>query len=101
MAKSAAKVKSKKATGRQRTNLTPLVLTAVTKSPGICGGDACVSGTRVPVWVLEQARQLGMKNSDILEDYPSITWAQLLSAWQYAEENRAEIEAQIRENEKA
>ena len=73
---------------------------AIEKNPAICGGDPCIVGTRIPVWVLEQARQLGMRHTEILEDYPSITWAQLLSAWQYAEDNRAEIEAQIRENEK-
>lgn len=66
---------------------------------GICGGDACVAGTRIPVWVLERSRQLGIPVADILEDYPSITWAQLLAAWHYAEEHRQEIEDQIRENE--
>jgi len=28
----------------------------ITKTPGVCGGDACVEGTRIPVWVLVQAR---------------------------------------------
>jgi uncharacterized protein (DUF433 family) len=71
----------------------------IEKTPGICGGDACVAGTRVPVWVLERSRQLGISIDDILDDYPSISWPQLLAAWQYAEDNRREIEAQIRENE--
>ena len=71
----------------------------IVKKAGVCGGDACVSGTRIPVWVLERSRQLGITITDILEDYPSITWGQLLAAWQYAEENREEIETQIQENE--
>jgi uncharacterized protein (DUF433 family) len=72
---------------------------AIERVPGICGGDACVAGTRIPVWVLERSRQLGISIDDILEDFPSISWKQLLDAWQYAEENRAEIDKQIRENE--
>jgi uncharacterized protein (DUF433 family) len=40
-----------------------------------------------------------MTDQEILEDYPSISWRQLLAAWQYAEDNRKEIEGQIRENE--
>lgn len=72
----------------------------VERVSGICGGDPCISGTRIPVWVLERSRQLGISIDDILEDYPSISWRQLLAAWQYAEENRSEIEAQIRDNEK-
>lgn len=84
------------ATKRTRVNHTQ---SSITKSRGVCGGDACVSGTRIPVWVLERSRQLGISIDDILEDYPSISWKQLLAAWQYAEEHRAEIEKQIRENE--
>jgi len=26
--------------------------------PGVCGGEPCIVRTRIPVWVLEQARQL-------------------------------------------
>ena len=26
--------------------------------PGVCGGDPCIVRTRIPVWVLEQYRQL-------------------------------------------
>src|SRR5258708_32990016 len=95
MGKLAPKAKPKKIAAQKQLRAKAVVLTAIEKTPGVCGGDACVSGTRIPVWVLEQARQLGMKHSEILDDYPSITWAQLLSAWQYAEDNRAEIEAQI------
>jgi uncharacterized protein (DUF433 family) len=71
----------------------------IEKHPGVCGGDACVSGTRIPVWVLEQSRKLGLSPDEILADYPSISWGQLLAAWQYAEDHRPEIESQIQENE--
>jgi uncharacterized protein (DUF433 family) len=42
---------------------------------------------------------LGMTSQEILEDYPTISWRELLAAWQYAEDHRKEIEVQIRENE--
>ena len=77
----------------------PILKSAIKKSAGVCGGDPCIAGTRIPVWVLERSRQLGMNGQEILEDYPSITWGQLLAAWQYSEDHRKEIEAQIRENE--
>ena len=27
--------------------------------PGVCGGEPCIVRTRIPAWVLEQARRLG------------------------------------------
>jgi hypothetical protein len=28
----------------------------IDSTPGVCGGDPCIVRTRIPVWVLEQAR---------------------------------------------
>jgi hypothetical protein len=28
--------------------------------PGVCGGEPCIVRTRIPIWVLEQARRLGV-----------------------------------------
>jgi len=36
---------------------------------GVVGGDLRIVGTRIPVWVLEQARRLGSSESDILGSY--------------------------------
>jgi hypothetical protein len=30
------------------------------------GGDACVNGSRIPVWVLDNCRRLGMPDAQIL-----------------------------------
>ena len=35
------------------------------------GGDACVHGTSIPVWVLDNCRRLGMPDAQILSAYPS------------------------------
>lgn len=77
------------------------VITGIEKTAGVCGGDACIAGTRVPVWVLEQARRLGASEGDLLADYPSLTEADLSTSWEYVRANRSEIESAIRDNEEA
>src|SRR3954471_16100168 len=42
----------------------------IQKRPGVAGGSACIRHTRVPVWVVEHARQLGASESEILEAFP-------------------------------
>ena len=63
------------------------------------GGDACVHGTRIPVWVLYNCRRLGMADGKILLTYPSLTPPDLEAAWEYVAANREEIEQAICENE--
>lgn len=36
---------------------------------GVAGGDLCIAGTRIPVWVLEQARRLGPSEQELLLSY--------------------------------
>lgn len=69
------------------------------KTPGVCGGDACVGNTRIPVWSLVNDRRLGMSDARILEAFPDLTAADLVNAWVYANTHPEEIEAAIRENE--
>lgn len=65
----------------------------VKKTPGVCGGSACIQGTRIPVWYL------GLTDSQILRRYPSISAIQLSAAWEYAAANEAEIQQDIWENQ--
>ena len=76
-------------------------MTGIEKTANVCGGDACVASTRIPVWVLEQARRLGATESDLLADYPSLTAEDLAASWDYVRANLSEIESAIRENEEA
>ena len=71
----------------------------VTKTPGVCGGDACIHGHRIPVWVLVGYRRLGKTDADLLRAYPSLTPADLEAAWEYAAANPEEIDRAIRDNE--
>jgi uncharacterized protein (DUF433 family) len=73
----------------------------IEKTPGVVGGDARVAGTRIPVWALVNFRRLGSNESQILENYPSLTPEDLTNAWVYAEANPDEIEKAILENEEA
>jgi uncharacterized protein (DUF433 family) len=67
----------------------------VESSPGVCGGDTRIVGTRIPVWVLEQGRRQGQTESEILASYPSLRAADLVSAWAYVEAHREEIDLAI------
>ena len=42
-------------------------MTRITKTPGVCGGDACIRGHRIPVWGLVRYRQLEMSDAGILD----------------------------------
>jgi uncharacterized protein (DUF433 family) len=70
-------------------------------TPGVCGGEPCILRTRIPVWVLEQARRLGTSEADLLRAYPSLRAEDLANAWAYVRAHRAEIESQIQANEAA
>ncbi len=73
----------------------------ITKTPGICGGVACIANTRIPVWGLVEARRLGYSEADLLTSYPTLTANDLTQAWIYAETDPEEIEAAIQGNEAA
>jgi uncharacterized protein (DUF433 family) len=70
-------------------------------TPGVCGGDPCAAGTRIPVWVLEQARRLGTSEAGLLQAYPSLRAEDLVNAWAYVRSHPEEIDRQICENEDA
>ena len=67
--------------------------------PSVCGGEACVVRTRIPVWVLEQARRLGVSEADLLRSYPTLRAEDLANAWAYVRSHRDEISHQIEANE--
>ncbi len=66
---------------------------------GVSGEAACIVRTRIPVWVLEQARRLGTSEADLLLAYPSLRATDLANAWAYVHSYLAEINAAIAENE--
>jgi uncharacterized protein (DUF433 family) len=73
----------------------------IESTPGVCGGDPRIAGTRIPVWTLEQYRRLGMTEAQLLASYPGLRAADLVNAWAYVAAHPGEIDQQIRENEEA
>lgn len=73
----------------------------IESTPGICGGEPCVVRTRIPVWVLVQARRLGTSEADLLRCYPTLRAEDLANTWAYYCIHREEIEQQILEHESA
>ena len=80
---------------------TARVFPGIEKTPGVCSGSACIAGTRIPVWGLEQARRQGASEAQLLLSYPMLRAENLAQAWRYAEAHAAEIEQDIRENAEA
>lgn len=71
----------------------------IESTPDVCGGEPRIVRTRIPVWLLEQAKRLGMGEAELLQCYPSLRAEDLTQAWNYVRTHGAEIERQIRENE--
>jgi uncharacterized protein (DUF433 family) len=57
--------------------------------------------TRIPVWLLEHARRLGVTEQALLNAYLSLRAEDLVNAWYYVHSHVEQINAQIRDNEAA
>lgn len=73
----------------------------IEKTAGVCGGDARIAGTRIPVWQLVEARNAGARDTQLLIDFPRLTARNLADAWAYADEHPEEIAAAIHDNQVA
>ena len=60
------------------------VFPGIESAPGVCGGEPRIVRTRIPVWVLEQARRLGTSEADLLRSYPTLGAEDLVHARAYA-----------------
>jgi uncharacterized protein (DUF433 family) len=74
----------------------------IAKTPGICGGKACIAGHRIRVMdIVAQHDHWKMSPEQIVaEVYPSITLADVFAALAYYHDHRAEIEASFEEDRK-
>jgi uncharacterized protein (DUF433 family) len=73
----------------------------VQKTPGVCGGDACIRNTRITVHGLVHYRQLGFSDQRLLEVIQGLTQDDLAAAWDYYAAHPTEIDEAIRLNEEA
>ena len=70
----------------------------IQKTQGICGGNARIRDTRIPVWVLVSFRQQGAPSEELLRNYPGLTQQDLELAWLYYQEHCEEIDRIIAED---
>src|SRR5437867_2138357 len=67
----------------------------ISKTPGICGGKACIAGHRVRVLdIVTMYEGAGRSPEEIVEQFPSITLADVHAAIAYYLDHRDEIEAE-------
>lgn len=71
----------------------------IEKTPGVCGGSACIRATRIPVWSLVAWRRKGCGDERLLEMFPTLVQSDLDAAWNYADFAADEIDNDVRENE--
>jgi uncharacterized protein (DUF433 family) len=68
---------------------------AIQQTAGICGGHARIQNTRIPVWILVSFQQQGANDTELLQNYPSLTPEDLTAAWDYYKQYRSEIDLAI------
>ncbi len=72
----------------------------ITKTPGVCGGRACIAGHRIRVLdVVVWHEKRGLSPEAIVGQFPGITLADVYAALAYYFDNRAEIETDLRNDE--
>ncbi len=71
----------------------------VESNPGVADGAACIVRTRIPVWLLEEARRLGTTEANLLQAYPSLRAGDLANAWAYVRTHSDEINQSIADND--
>ena len=71
----------------------------ITTTQGICGGNARIRNTRIPVWTLVSLHNLGASDNDLLTNFPGLTQEDLNKAWLYYEKNNQEIDNAILEQD--
>ena len=74
----------------------------IVKTPGVCGGRACIAGHRIRVMdIVGWHEKWGMSPEEIAFQFPGITLADIYAALTYYFDNREEIEADFRNDEEA
>jgi len=69
----------------------------IESTAGVSGGEPRIVRTRIPVWLLVQARNLGTSEADLLRAYPTLRAEDLTNAWAFARLSRRDRSANPRE----
>ena len=60
------------------------VLSRISSDPEIMHGKPCIKGTRIPVWLIVGMLGDGMTETEILNEYPSLSLTDSKAALKYA-----------------
>ncbi len=74
----------------------------ISKTPGVCGGRACIAGHRIRVMDIVVWHEMrGHCADEIVDTFPGITLADVHAALAYYFDNREEIDQEFRNDETA
>src|SRR5438067_12551185 len=74
----------------------------ITKTPGVCGGKACIASTRIRVMdIVVRHEHRGESPDEIVDQLMGITLADVYAALAYYHDHRADVEAEFRAQEEA
>lgn len=69
-------------------------------TPGICGGQPRIAGTRIPVWTLATYWSQKVPDSELLRFFPHLNAEQIRAAKDYYLAHQREIDEAAREQAK-
>jgi len=79
----------------------PITTQHIESVPGKCGGKPCIAGTRIRVWDVYALHELQGKTADeVTIAYPDITLGDVYAALAYYFDHKAEIDAQMKADDK-
>lgn len=56
----------------------------IISDPNICGGEPCIAGTRIPVWVVLSHLAAGEDIDTVLRNFPRLKKEDILACLEYA-----------------
>ncbi|MHB9047359.1 MAG: DUF433 domain-containing protein [Pirellulales bacterium] len=72
----------------------------ITKTPGVCGGRACIAGHRIRVMdIVGWHERRGYTAAQIVDMFPGVTRADIYAALAYYYDNREEVEDDFRNDQ--
>ncbi len=75
-----------------------VIIQHITKTPGVCGGRACIVGHRIRVMdIVVWHEKRGYTPDEIVQMFPGISLADVHAALAYYFDHREEIEQDLRE----
>jgi uncharacterized protein (DUF433 family) len=79
----------------------PSLADYIVRSPGVCGGQPRIAGTRIKVkHVYTWVERMGMTPAQVVAQYPQLTMAQVHAALAYYWSHQEEIHQDIENEEK-